>query len=238
MLAPASQRRPPPRRRRATVSAQTMEKHADAAMRFGPPRRAKSHYPGGSRSPRSVTSLGMMDNNLDFSDHSRSSRECSQKSVGRGLFRRRSGQSDIASEGSSTGRSPSFFRKVKRTNSSSLKKSTQMDSSDHTSDSQTSWFTNGSGTRSKEEIYNTALSRAKERQAIKNSQNYSGNNDTGPESTAHHPGRVTLSHQLSRLPRANDDSDDDYEEDDEGTEGKSIFSSIIQKIEDIYDDCS
>jgi len=237
MLAPASQRRPPPRRRRATVSAQTIEKHADSAMRFGGPRRAQSHYPG-SRSPRSVASIGMMDNNLDFSDHSKSSRDCSQKSVRRGIFRHRSGQSDEASECSSTGRSSSFFRKVKRNNTSSLKKSSQMDSSDHTSDSQKSWFTNGSGVRSKEEIYNTALSRAKERQAIKNAQNYLRNNGAGSESIAHHPGRVTLSEQLSRLPPANDDSDDDYEEDDEGAEGKSIFSSIIQKIEDIYDDCS
>ena len=178
MLAPTSpvgQRRPPPRRRRA------------------------------ARSPRSVASIGT-ENSLDYhSDHSKSSKENSQKSFGRGAFRRRS-----------------------------LSTKQQMDTSDHTSGSQQSWFTNGSASvRSKEDIYNSALHRAKERQAFKNSQNKISNTG-GNHSIATHDGIVvSLSEQLSQLPTANDDSDGNYDEDDE--ESPSIFGSIISKIESIYD---
>lgn len=231
MLTPVSQRRPPPRRRRATDSSSTLQRNADAAIRFGPPRRVKSHYPG-RMSPKSVAQIGMMDTLDDYSDHSRSSKDYSEKSSRRGLFRRRSGNSSENEDASHS--SSSFFRKVKRNNSSSLKKTPNMDSSDHTSESQKSWFTTGSG-RSKEDIYNSARQRVNERQTIKNAQNYLRGN-SGNESIGSHNGRVSLSEQLSRLPPAND-SDDEYEE-DEGTESKSIFSSIIQKIEDIYEDCS
>jgi len=110
-----------------------------------------------------------------------------------------------------------------------------MDTSDHTTESQKSWFTIGSGTRSKEDIYNSARHRVNERQAIKNAQNYLRDSSRS-DSIGSHNGKISLSEQLSRLPPAND-SDDEYEE-DEGTESKSIFSSIIQKIENIYEDCS
>ena len=230
MLTPVSQRRPPPRRRRATDSSQTLQRNADAAMRFGPPRRVKSHYPGG-HSPKSVAQIGMMDTLDDYSEHSKSSIDCSEKSSRRGLFRRKSGHSSENDDAPPS--SSSFFRKVKRNNSSSLKKVSGMDSSDHTSESQKSWFTSGSG-RSKEDIYNSARHRANERQAIKNAQNYL----RGGDSIGNHNGRITLSEQLSRLPPANDSDDEYEEEEDEGTESKSIFSSIIQKIEDIYEDCS
>ena len=195
---PVGQRRPPSRRRRPPVTSQTIENHADTNTRFGPPRRTKS----GSRSPRSVAT---MENSLDYqSDHSKSSKENSQKSFGRGVFRRKS-----------------------------LSTKNQTDISDHTSDSQKSWFTSGSaGTRSKEDIYNSALHRAKERQALKNNRTYHRSTG-GNESIATHIGRVSLSEQLSQLPKANDDSDDDYDEDDE--ESPSIFGSIISKIESIYD---
>ena len=231
MLVTGNQRKPPPRRRRNSVTVQTLESNADAATRIGPPRR-KSHY-SRSRSPESVTSIGMTENNFDFSEHSKSSKDCSEKSFCRGLFRRKSGNWDEDEE-SSTDRSSSFFGKIKRRNSSSLKISTKIDTSDHTLDSR---FTSGSSTRSKEDIYNSAVHRAKERQAIKNAQNCMRNNG-GSESFGNHPGRLTLSEQLSRLPPAND-SDDDYDEDeDDGTESKSIFSSIVSKIENIYDDLS
>eukprot|EP00531_Pseudo-nitzschia_arenysensis_P012272 CAMPEP_0116154740 /NCGR_PEP_ID=MMETSP0329-20121206/21941_1 /TAXON_ID=697910 /ORGANISM="Pseudo-nitzschia arenysensis, Strain B593" /LENGTH=392 /DNA_ID=CAMNT_0003651739 /DNA_START=55 /DNA_END=1231 /DNA_ORIENTATION=- len=215
MLTPVSQRRPPPRRRRATDSSQTLQRNADAAMRFGPPRRVKSHYPGG-HSPKSVAQIGMMDTLDDYSEHSRSSRDCSEKSSRRGLFRRKSGHSSENDDAHPS--SSSFFRKVKRNNSSSLKKVSGMDSSDHTSESQKSWFTSGSG-RSKEDIYNSARHRANERQAIKNAQNYL----RGGDSIGNHNGKITLSEQLSRLPPANDSDDEYEEEEDEGTESKSIF---------------
>ncbi len=167
-------------------------------------RRRPAPRPRRTRSPRSVESIGM-ENSLDrHSDHSKSSKENSQKSFGRGVFRRKS-----------------------------LSNKHQMDNSDHTSDSQKSWFTSGSaGTRSKEDIYNSALHRAKERQALKHNQAYLRSTGGSP-SIATHDGRVSLSEQLSKLPPANDDSDDDYDEDDE--ESPSIFGSIISKIESIYD---
>lgn len=207
-LPPVSQRRPPSRRRRATDSSQTLQRNADAAMRFGPPRRVKSHYPGGM-SPKSVASIGMMDTLDDFSEDSRSSKDCSDKSTRRNVFRRRSGES--------------------------LKKTSKLDISEHTTESQKSWFTIGSGTRSKEDIYNSARLRVNERQAIKNAQNYLRDSSRS-DSIGSSKGKISLSEQLSRLPPAND-SDSEYEE-DEGTESKSIFSSIIQKIENIYEDCS
>merc|ERR1712194_911579 len=134
---------------------------------------------------------------------------------------------------SSSDRSSSFFRKIKRTNSNSLKRGNGLSTSDHTTESQKSWFNSGNNSRSKEEIYNTALHRANERQALKH-QGRGGN-----ENIDSRPKRLNLSEQLSALPSAKD-SDDEYEEedDDAGTETKSIFSSIISKIEDIYDDCS
>lgn len=228
MMTPLAQRRPPPRRRRATVAEQSLQKNADAAMRFGPPRRVKSHYPGG-RNPRGVGTIGMIDNGMDASDHSNVSKDSSDKGVfrGRGLFRNKSGQSDDTDlTVSSSERSSSFFRKVKRTNSSSMKRS-PLDTSEHTTESQKSWFTNGSA-RSKEEVYNSALRRVKERQAIQNAQNYLRGNQ---------PGRMGLSEQLAALPPAND-SDAEYDEVEDDAESKSIFSSIISKIEKVYDDCS
>lgn len=231
MMTPLAQRRPPPRRRRATVAEQSLQKNADAAMRFGPPRRVKSHYPGG-RNPRGVGTLGMIDTGMDTSDHSNVSKDSSDKGVfrGRGLFRNKSGQSDDTDQTvSSSERSSSFFRKVKRSNSSSMKRS-PLDTSEHTTESQKSWFTNGSGSRSKEEVYNSAVRRVKERQAIQNAQNYLRGNQ---------PGRMGLSEQLAALPPANDTSDDEYDEvEEDDAESKSIFSSIISKIEKVYDDCS
>ena len=180
---------------------------------------------------------------MDTSEHSYVSKDTSEKGTRRGLFRRKSDDSNATEDtASSSDRSNSFFRNLKRSNST-LKKSPSDQlpkTSDHTSDSQKPWFTSGSGGKSsdrrKEEIYNSAVQRAKERQASKKAQNYAGNNSGNNKSINSHSRRISLSEQLSALPPAND-SDNEYDEIDEG-ESKSIFSSIIQKIENIYDDCS
>jgi len=79
-----------------------------------------------------------------------------------------------------------------------------------------------------------AVHRAKGRQASKNAQNYMGSGNN--KNINSHSKQISLSEQLSALPPAID-SDNEYDEIDEG-ESKSIFSSIIQKIENIYDDLS
>jgi hypothetical protein len=181
-----------------------------------------------------------MDNGIDTSEHSYVSKDTSENGTRKGLFRRKSGDSDATEDtASSSERSTSFFRNLKRSNSF-LKRSTPDQlpkTSDHTTDSQKTWFTSGSGgkhsDRRKEDIYNSAVHRAKERQAIKNAQNDLG---SGNKNINSHSRRISLSDQLSALPPASD-SDNEYDEIDEG-ESKSIFSSIIQKIENIYDDCS
>jgi len=255
-------RGPPQRRRRNTVATQSLQKSADAAMRFGPPRRVKSHYPVGNNPSRSnfknfnsnLNSINDFDP-LDESDHSFGGNSItgskpSKKEVRRGLFRGRSGQSDDTEEtASSSEKSTSFFRNVKRTasNPTKIKKisntlrrtNSNLNMSDHStgsksgSQSQASWYSRHTapadvGNRNKEDIYNSALARAKKNQALKKHTNMSQPNYT--------PGRMTLGEQLSALPRAAD-SDEEYDEIDDN-EGKSFIGSLISKIENIYDDCS
>lgn len=238
IVTPLSQRRPPTRRRRATVASQSIQKSAEAAMRFGPPRRVKSYYPGGM-TPRNTLRL---DHNhsppsgkgsLDSSDHSYVSKDSSTKGGrrGKGLFRHRSGDSNATEDtASSSDKSSSFFRKVKRSNSF-LKKNSSLNTSEHSYEShkshksQKSWYTSGGTSQNS----GGARSANVDQDPNKNAQNYLQNSTIA--------GRNTLAEQLSRLPQS-DDSDDEYDEIDDETESKSIFSSIIQKIEDIYDDCS
>ena len=262
--APPPPRRPPPRRnRRATVATQSLQQSADAAMRFGPPRKIKSYYPGANKPRNSNFHMNTMPVNkmpisknesLDISDHSTSKGE--KKGFRRGgLFRGFSGNSDDSGDtASSSERSSSFFRVVRRTNSkrslkpSALKRnnktstpplSTLTSHSDHSAGShksQSSWYTSSGNSRNsapaelptqqrrKNEIYNSAVQRAKDRQAMKHNRNH-----------------LNLTEQLSKLPASANDNDPagyDLLLEDDDKESKSIFSSLISKIEDIYDDCS
>jgi hypothetical protein len=84
-----------------------------------------------------------------------------------------------------------------------------------------------SSNRSREDIYNSAVLRAKQRQKQKNLDRYHH----------HHPENNSLSAFMASsssnyFPNHSDVEDDDDEEE------KSIFSSILQKVEKIYDDCS
>lgn len=226
-------------------------------MRFGPPRKIKSYYPGANK-PKNinfhVNPMGINKNDsLDISDHS-SKGEKGGFRRGR-LFRKFSGNSDDTEDtASSSDRSTSFFRAVRRTKSAnqkpaissrlktSLKRndtstpllSSLASQSDHSKGSQlsqTSWFTSGGNTlksapgelpnqRRKNEIYASAVQRAKERQAMKRDNS-------------------TLSEQLTNLPRSGNNGNAEFDliSEDDDKEGKSIFSSLISKIEDIYDDC-
>lgn len=186
---------------------------------------------------------------LDISNHSNKGEKGGFRRGG--LFRRKSGNSDDTEDtASSSDRSSSFFRSVRRTNSASMKRSISSlkpslkksnnstpllssltTKSDHSTDSQ---YTSGGNSRNsappelqsdrrKTELYNSAIQRAKERQALKRNRN--------------HP---NLSEQLSKLPSSTAEGKAEYdfiiEDDDKGDKG--IFSSLISKIEDIYDDCS
>jgi len=253
---PLPPQRPPPRRRRATVATQSLQKSADAAMRFGPPRKIKSYYPGANKPRNSNFHMTTMPINrnesLDMSDRSSTSKGEKGGFRRGGLFRRVSGNSDDSGDtASSSDRSSSFFRAVRRANSGSTKRplkpslkrsnksaalllSSLTSQSDHSTGSQSSWYTSGGNSRNsappeipsqrqKNEVYQSALKRAKERQAMKQNRNH-----------------FTLTDQLSKLPRSKDGSDDaeyDLIVEDDGKEGKSLFSNLISKIEDIYEDC-
>ena len=207
-LSPLGQRRPPRRRRRNTVSTQSLQKSADAALRFSPPRRIKSYYPGGHL-PRNIATMNM-DDGIDTSEQSYVSKNTSEKGTRKGLFRRKSNDFNATENmASSSDRSNSYYQNLKRSNST-LKKLPS------------------------DQLPKTSLHRAKGRQASKNAQNYMGSGNN--KNINSHSKQISLSEQLSALPPSND-SDNEYDEIDEG-ESKSIFSSIISKIENIYDDLS
>jgi len=302
---PIPPRRPHPRSRRATVATQSLQQSADAVMRFGPPRKVKSYYPGANKPKNKNFHMKTIDKNesLDISNHSNKGGKGSFRRGGiftidknesldisnhsnkggkgsfrrGGLFRRKSGDSDGTEDtASSSDRSSSFFRPVRKTNSASMKRSmsslkplsslkptlkrnntstpllssftsksnhsagsqnsrfTSGGNSNHSTGSQNSRFTSGGNSlnsappelqsdRRKNVMYKSAVQRAKARQAMKL-------NRIHPNS----------SEQLSELPSSTAEGKAEYDfiiqDDNKGDKG--IFSSLISKIEDIYDDCS
>merc|ERR1711933_707000 len=111
---------------------------------------------------------------------------------------------------------------LKRNNTSTPLLSALTSKSNHSTGSQKSWYTSGGNSRNsappvlqsderKNEIYQSAVQRAKERQARKQKR--------------YHP---NLSEELSKLPSYNADSDTefDFAIEDESKRDKGIFSSL------------
>lgn len=238
-------RRPAPR----NSSAGQLRNKADGAMR--PPRRVKSNRYSPQHPDRKTIERT---ERRDMSSRSNSGKNliADENNIrrDRGVFRYRSGSSkDGYRSGSSKDsfdaaptrkerskeRSNSFFRKVSRTRSGNRKHQPLSNNSDHSQGTYGTYntkYTTQSAPepkRGKDEIYKSALKRAKERQANKQARDYMSD-----ERITSRPSG--LGAQLSALPKANSDSE--YEDEDAATESKSIFSSIIQKIENIYDDCA
>lgn len=91
--------------------------------------------------------------------------------------------------------------------------------------------------RSREDIYNSALQRAKQRQEMKNQEKIRNNATDSSNNDYHekyHPENAPslLSAHLSAAKHLHDNESEEEDED------KSIFSSIIRKVEKMYDECS
>mmetsp|Transcript_5398 Transcript_5398/g.15672 ORF Transcript_5398/g.15672 Transcript_5398/m.15672 type:complete len:378 (-) Transcript_5398:90-1223(-) len=94
------------------------------------------------------------------------------------------------------------------------------------------------GERSREDIYNSALRRAQERKAMKLHPRGVHKRKAAVPQTAPQTTALSLGAQLSSLNNHSDEESDDDDDDDDDTENKSIFSSILRAVENIYDECS
>ena len=136
---------------------------------------------------------------------------------GRGVFRYRSGSSKDSFDTAPTpkerskDRRNSFFRKVSKTRSGNRKHQPLSNNSDHSQGTYGTYntkYTTQSAPepkRGKDEIYKSALKRAKERQANKQARDYMSDERINSRPCG-------LGAQLSALPKANSDSE--YEDED------------------------